>query len=177
MGLYCQIWHQWLVSIFLYSESLCSDKIILINYRKSKGQFVFYNIKYPLWESTLPLSLHRIIKLICSSTNQDFIWAKESGKKMNTKRLRQNQLENCTLVKKSWMNQENAYSKGCEVKYLLESKTSVELSWSDRKNRNLHDSGHVCLLILPTFLPECCLPPNYWGTFILTLICFYKICY
>ncbi len=25
------------------------------------------------------------------------------------------------------MNQENAYSKGCEVKYLLKSKTSVDL--------------------------------------------------
>ena len=33
-----------------------------------------------------------------------------------------------TLVeKKSLMNQENAYSKGCEVKYLLKSKLSVDL--------------------------------------------------
>ncbi len=38
----------------------------------------------------------------------------------------------CTMVwksthsgkKKSWMNQENAYSKGCEVNYLFKSKTS-----------------------------------------------------
>ncbi len=29
-----------------------------------------------------------------------------------------------TLVKKSWMNQENAYSKGCKVMRLLKSKTS-----------------------------------------------------
>ncbi len=32
-----------------------------------------------------------------------------------------------TLVKKSWMNQENAYSNGCKVKYLLKSKTSVHM--------------------------------------------------
>ncbi len=32
-----------------------------------------------------------------------------------------------TLVKKSLMNQENAYLKGCEVRYLLKSKTSIVL--------------------------------------------------
>ncbi len=33
----------------------------------------------------------------------------------------------CTLIKKSWLDQEDAYSKGGEVKYLLKSKTSVDL--------------------------------------------------
>ncbi len=38
-----------------------------------------------------------------------------------------NMISGFTLVKKSWMNQENTYSKGCEVKYLLKSKTGVDL--------------------------------------------------
>ncbi len=35
--------------------------------------------------------------------------------------------EQLTVIKESWMNQGNAYSKGCKVKYLLECKTSVDL--------------------------------------------------
>ena len=37
------------------------------------------------------------------------------------------QLITFTLVKKSWMNQKNAYSNECKVKYLLKSKTSVHM--------------------------------------------------